>query len=150
MSKQIEEQLRKVVYSASGEPTDRWVATILALIDQYAYEYAESDHEFNKDFCKDDVHSFFGLTYASYLAVPRSVLQSMPADWQHQFSALMDKMEDLYGGYDMSYTVHKRDKRGRFQSDPLQNYERGRRYIKPKPWGAELSSHTATKDGETV
>ena len=93
-----------------------------------------SDHQFNPDFCQEDVHQFFSLSYASYLALPRSIMQSMPADWQHRFSELMDEVQDKYGGYDMRYTVNKRDAKGRFIPDELRNYERGRRIIEPRPF----------------
>lgn len=104
------------------------------------------DHSFREDFCSTDVHDFFGLTYASYLTVPRSVLQSMPAVWQHKFSLLMDELTDLYGGYDMDYRVNAVDSRGKFKSDPLRNYERGRRRVPPKEWS--LSDSGELKGGE--
>lgn len=63
--------------------------------------------------------------------MPRSVLQSMPADWQHRFVELMGEAEELYGGYDMQYTVMAKDDRGRFVADPLRDYERGRRFVEP-------------------
>lgn len=93
---------------------------------------SKADHDFNKDFCDSDVHTFFSLSYASYLTIPRSILQSMPAEWQHKFLELMEECSELYGGYDMSYTIQKRDSRGRFVQDPLRSYERGRRKVEPK------------------
>lgn len=47
-----------------------------------------------------DVHTWFSLTYANYLVVPRSVLQSMPEDWQHRFTALMGEMDQAFGHLD--------------------------------------------------
>lgn len=96
-----------------------------------------SDHELNIDFCKDDVHGMFELSYASYLVLPRSVLQSMPADWQHDFVALVEKLQEQYGGYNLDYTVHPRKTNGQFAIDPLRDYQRGRRRVEPKPfdWG---------------
>jgi hypothetical protein len=44
-----------------------------------------------------DVHTWFSLSYANYLVVPRSVLQSMPEDWQHRFTALMGEMHEAFG-----------------------------------------------------
>ena len=102
-----------------------------------------SDHKFNKDFCKSDVHDFFGLTYASYLVVPRSILQSMDASWQHRFSVLMEEATDLYSGYEMDYRVNKVDSRGKFTPDPLKNYERGRRYVPPKSIFEEFTKETS-------
>jgi len=92
----------------------------------------EDRHKFDGDFCEDDIHGLFGLTYANYLTIPRSILQSMPADWQHEFVQLVEQMEELYSGYEMDYSVYKRNEKGQFVSDPLSNYERGRRYIEPR------------------
>ena len=36
-------------------------------------------------YVEDSIHQFFGLSYAEYLVLPRSVLQSMPAVWQRRF-----------------------------------------------------------------
>jgi hypothetical protein len=47
-----------------------------------------------------DVHTWFSLTYANYLVVPRSVLQSMPEDWQHRFTALLGEMDQAFGHLD--------------------------------------------------
>lgn len=45
----------------------------------------------------DAIHDWFGLTYASYLVLPRSVLQSMPAGWQEEFVGLLRRLEDRLG-----------------------------------------------------
>ncbi len=42
------------------------------------------------------VHGWFGLTYANYMVLPRTLLQSMPLAWQTQFVELL---EDLHAGY---------------------------------------------------
>lgn len=93
-----------------------------------------SDHKFRKDFCDSDIHGWFGLTYSSYFAMPRSVMQSMSAEWQHKFVELVDEVGELYGGYDMDYTVHLKNQRGQYARDPLRDYERGRRFVQPKPY----------------
>lgn len=76
------------------------------------------------DFCREDIHAWFGLSYASYLTLPRSILQEMPAEWQHAFARLLDELSDQYtapldGGH---YTVQTRDDNGRFVADPLRQY----------------------------
>jgi hypothetical protein len=43
-----------------------------------------------------DIHTWFGLTYSNYLVVPRTLLQSMPVWWQHQFTALLDDLEAAF------------------------------------------------------
>ncbi len=100
-----------------------------------------TQHQFDEDLCADDVHTMFNLSYASYLVWPRSVMQSMPAEWQHQFAELADQLEDRYGGYETNYTVQARDNKGRFIHDELQNYQRGRRYVEPRPYNWGLSSN---------
>lgn len=69
------------------------------------------------------VHSFFGLTYASYFCVPRSALEAMPHDWQERFVALMDEAKEL-GLETPTYSCQRRDGQGRFTEDPWQNYRR--------------------------
>ena len=42
---------------------------------------------------KDYIHIFFGLSYAKYLVLPRSILQSMSEEWQRDFVKLLDQLE---------------------------------------------------------
>lgn len=39
-----------------------------------------------------DIHTYFGLSYSNYLVLHRTLLQSMPTDWQHRFVALLDEL----------------------------------------------------------
>lgn len=39
-----------------------------------------------------DIHEWFGLSYSNYLVLPRALLQSMPLEWQHRFTALLTEM----------------------------------------------------------
>lgn len=85
---------------------------------------------------RDDrtIHEWFSLTYANYLVVPRSVLQSMPEDWQHAFVCLLEQMERRYGHLDWpDYDVRCRDGGGRYRADPIPHYNRGRTRIEPQP-----------------
>lgn len=43
-----------------------------------------------------DVHTWFGLSYANYTVLPRTLLQSMPEEWQHRFTALMDELDTAF------------------------------------------------------
>lgn len=73
------------------------------------------------------VHNWFGLTYASYLVLPRSLMEGMPEEWQEKFVALLDEMRETYDCMQIedNYTVKLRDeKTGRFIEDPLRNYRR--------------------------
>ena len=78
----------------------------------------------------DPIHEFFGLSYANYLVVNRSVLQSMPEEWQASFVALAEEMEAamLKHGIDSApaFTIRTQDLSGRFIKDPIPAYDRGR------------------------
>ncbi|MFG2676989.1 hypothetical protein [Streptomyces sp. NPDC048445] len=43
-----------------------------------------------------DIHTHFSFSYANYLVLPRTLLQSMPAEWQHQFVALLEQMDTAF------------------------------------------------------
>jgi hypothetical protein len=43
-----------------------------------------------------DIHTFFGLTYSNYLVLPRTLLQSMPMDWQHRATALLNELHEAF------------------------------------------------------
>jgi hypothetical protein len=84
--------------------------------------------------CEEPVHEWFGLTYASYQVVPRSVLQSTPINWQKKFIKLMDELDEM--GYvcplEGTYDVRVRDSKGRYVEDYYRDYERGRRFVEPR------------------
>ena len=42
------------------------------------------------------VHGWFGLTYANYLVLHRTLLQSMPDEWQNRFVACLRELEDAF------------------------------------------------------
>lgn len=79
----------------------------------------------------DEIHEWFELTYAQYLTIPRSVLQSMPDEWQCKFVALLTELDDAIDWRPKTgkYWVQLRDGSGRIVSDPLRDYERGRRKV---------------------
>jgi hypothetical protein len=85
------------------------------------------------------VHAWFALSYASYLVLPRSVMQAMPADWQERAVALMEQVEerfgDLYGANE--YCVKLRGENGRFVPDPLANYRHPPAELMPEEVRAE-------------
>lgn len=49
-----------------------------------------------------DVHTWFGLTYSNYLVLHRTLLQSMPKAWQHQFTELLDELRDAFAHVDQA------------------------------------------------
>lgn len=77
------------------------------------------------------IHQWFELSYAQYLTIPRSVLQSMPVEWQAQFVALLEALDETIDWRPSQgrYWVQLKDSQGRYQVDPLMDYERGRRRI---------------------
>ncbi len=42
------------------------------------------------------VHEFFGLSYANYLVVPRTLMQSMPLDWQDAIVACLRALDEAF------------------------------------------------------
>jgi len=44
----------------------------------------------------DEINRWFGLTYASWLTIPRVLLQDMPDEWQAKFVALLEEYENSY------------------------------------------------------
>jgi hypothetical protein len=43
-----------------------------------------------------DVHAYFGLSYANYLVLPRMLMQSMPEKWQIEFVNLLNELHDAF------------------------------------------------------
>jgi hypothetical protein len=69
------------------------------------------------------MHGWFSLSYASYLVVPRSVIQSMPVEWQERCVALLEELNESHGSHlHGDYAVNLRGSGGRFQQDPLADY----------------------------
>lgn len=98
------------------------------------------------------IHDWFELTYAEYLTIPRSVLQSMPDAWQARFVACLEELDDAidWRPAEGRYWVELRDGLGRYRADPLRDYQRGRRHIPlrrepapPIPVPADLSAALA-------
>ena len=76
-----------------------------------------------------DIHTWFNLTYAAYLVLPRTLLQEMPEDWQLRFTEMVDEIEATFDlekidGYVASYqvTAAQGDGSHRYVKDPLRNY----------------------------
>lgn len=80
------------------------------------------------------VHAWFGLTYANYLVMPRSLLQSMPHEWQAQLVALLWQWESMlhHAGHPLpDYAVNTRGDGGRFALDYYANYRHKRHSLEP-------------------
>ncbi len=83
---------------------------------------------------EDPIHLWFELSYAQYLTVPRSVLQSMPHEWQERFVKCLEELDEKidWRPEEGRYWVQLKDSKGRYVHDTLMDYQRGRRKIKPK------------------
>lgn len=67
--------------------------------------------------------TFFGLSYAAYLTIPRLALQELPVEWQQKFFDLLREAAEEHGLDTPSYVVMRRDHRGRLTSqDPWADY----------------------------
>ena len=76
---------------------------------------------------EDPMHEWFGLTYASYLVLPRVGLISMPYNWQKKMVKLLEEMRETFYPDDLmpelsQYKVLLTDETGRFIKDPLRHY----------------------------
>lgn len=80
---------------------------------------------------KEIIHQWFGLSYASYLVLPRSILQSAPEQLQKRLVDCLEELESLFGNVPDSgtYIVSLKDENNRFIKDGYRDYERGRRII---------------------
>lgn len=78
----------------------------------------------------DPVHTWFGLTYSSYLVLPRVLMQEMPVEWQTRFVTCLEEMSEVFDIPDCwGYMVKPKGRHSRFIKDPLCNYRR-------PDWGA--------------
>jgi len=44
----------------------------------------------------DAVHTWFELTYSNYLVLPRTLMQSMPAEWQRRMVACLEELDEAF------------------------------------------------------
>lgn len=42
------------------------------------------------------IHEWFSLSYCNYLVLPRTLMQSMPTEWQERMVACLNEMQDAY------------------------------------------------------
>lgn len=69
---------------------------------------------------------WFGLSYASWLTIPRLSLQEMPVDWQARFFQLLDEATDKHGMQVPDGLIVQRQVDGKFVSNAhWNNYRRG-------------------------
>ncbi len=64
---------------------------------------------------RDDgpMHYWFSLSYSSFLVVPRTIIQSMPVEWQERLLALINEANEATRGTEYednrSYSVQARE-----------------------------------------
>lgn len=77
--------------------------------------------------CDTPASAWFGLSYASWLTLPRVSLQEMPLDWQARFFAMIEEAEDKFGlRCPEGISVVRKDGKNRFvNNDHWNNYRRG-------------------------
>lgn len=83
----------------------------------------------------EPIHLMFGLTYSNYLVLHRTLMQSMPVDWQRRFVRVHLELErafDHLEGMPSYYVVTPRSDNGRFMRDPVPHYNRGRAHVAPR------------------
>ena len=82
---------------------------------------------------QDAVHEWFGLTYSNYLVLHRSLLQSMPGEWQARFVVCLRELEAAFAHVEQAseFRVHAVNSRGRYVADPVPHYNRGRTCVEP-------------------
>lgn len=73
------------------------------------------------------IHTWFELSYAQFLTVPRLVMESMPQEWQWKMAALLTEMDNTFDWRPENgrYWVKLKDYRGRFCDAPLNDYRHG-------------------------
>jgi hypothetical protein len=82
------------------------------------------------------IHGWFGLTYANYLVLHRTILQSMPRSWQREFVALLEELRTAaqdVPGHDVDFWVRAKDINGKFTKDIIPHYQRGRARVALRP-----------------
>lgn len=94
--------------------------------DEYGNELTRHDHVY--------VPVGEPLHPSQVVVAPRTLLQSMPQEWQHRLVALLDKAEERND--DISYSVQAGEWHGDtftpYADDPVPHYARGRTYIEPR------------------
>ncbi len=94
------------------------------------------DYELVREDDHEAVHGYFELSYAHYLVIPRTALQSMPGEWQKRFVECMKELDEAIPAWrsPANYNYHAilKDEKGKIHSitqDPLNDYQRGRRRV---------------------
>lgn len=76
----------------------------------------------------EPMHLWFGLSYSAYLVLHRTLIQSMPDEWQARLVALLDEAQETIDTSELPIEFNVRATRhGKYIADHWRDYERGRR-----------------------
>lgn len=103
-----------------------------ACLDHLTTERLEDESVSNTN--TEPVHTWFELSYAQYLTIPRSVLQEMPEEWQQRFVDCLEELDDTldWRPKEGRYWVKLKDGNGRYARDPFMDYRRHPKI--PRKW----------------
>lgn len=97
---------------------------------------AQTPEEIAAEIDPEAIHGYFELSYAQYLTLPRTALQSMPADWQRRFVNCLIELDcafDWRPHTGNQFWVQMRGPEGQFlkleKYEPFMDYKRGRRRV---------------------
>ncbi|HHN8377407.1 TPA: hypothetical protein ACRRXV_002335 [Morganella morganii] len=73
-----------------------------------------------------DLWDWFGLSYASFLVLPRVLMHEMPTEWQTKMAALLHEYDETFDTSSVCHSVivSAKDKNNRFMKMPkyIRNY----------------------------
>ena len=80
----------RLIECAGGQPS---IATgyLRDILDVLKPEDGGDEHDATKDLAR-----YFGLTYASWLTLPRVLMEAMPEEWKRSISTLLNQYDDAY------------------------------------------------------
>jgi hypothetical protein len=72
----------------------------------------------------EPINTWFELTYAQYLTVPRSIMEAMPLEWQDRMVACLQELDATFDWRpeEGRYWVELRTANERYARDPLREY----------------------------
>ena len=78
----------------------------------------------------DKLWSWFSLSYASFLTLPRVMMHEMPDEWQGKMADLLEEWDSAWDSYDLPNASVSAKKGGKFTKWPewLLNYRHPDRY----------------------
>ena len=96
------------------------------------------------------MHTWFSLSYASYLVLPRSWIQEMPIEWQSRMVAFLNELNDTLDVHDPEggYRITPLTRGGKFARHEWGDYRHGPIPPRHAPSGERSSSASRTEPAE--